>query len=115
MENLTKEILKNSTEYKDWVVGNVVMIHNVYFDSKDKSYSAFIVISDETDYKFKDIKWQDVSRNEFQEMQQQIKGSWTITRFFKTGNKIQVSVDYSDISTEQVFKLLLSEYSRGLA
>ena len=44
-------------------------------------------------------------------MEQKIKGNWTITRFFEMGGKIQVSIDYQDISTEEVFKLLLSKCS----
>ena len=115
MSNLTLEKLQGSEQYQDWITGNVALIHNTYFDSKDQSYSAFIVVSDETDYMYKNIKWQDVSRPEFQEMQQQIKGNWTITRFFEMSGKIQVSVDYQDISTQKVFELLLSQYSRGLS
>lgn len=115
MSNLTEEILKSSEIYKDWITGEVALIHNTYFDSKNQSYVAYIIVSDETDYMYKNIKWQDVSRHEFQEMQQQITGNWTITRFFEIGGKIQVSVDYQDISTKEVFRLLLSEYSRGLA
>ena len=115
MSNLTEEKLKSSEIYKDWIAGEVALIHNTYFDSKDQSYSAFIVVSDENDYMYKNIKWQDTSRPEFQQMQEQIEGKWTITRFFEMGGKIQVSVDYQDISTKEVFKLLLSEYSRGLA
>ena len=109
---LTLEILKNSKEYKDWVFGEVLLIHNTYHDSEDKSYSAFIVISDENEYS--DIKWQDVSRDEFIELQNKIRGQWTITRFFELGNKIRVSVDYQDIPTKEVFEVLLSKYSRGL-
>lgn len=115
MEILTTESLKNSQEYKEWILGRVALIHNVYHNSKDQVYPAFIVVSDEEEYKHKDIKWQMVSRGEFQEMQQKINGNWTITRFFTIGCSIQVSVDYQDISTEDVFELLLNRYSRGLA
>lgn len=121
---LTEEILKQSTTFKDWITGKISLIHNCYYDSADKSYSAFIVVSDETDYKFSE-NFQanskansfsvDVSRKEFQELTTKINGNWTITRFFEMGGKIQVSVDYSDIPTEKVFSLLLSKYSRGLA
>lgn len=83
----TKEKLQNSKEFKDWIHGKVALIHNTYLDKV--SYAAFIVIHSDM-------------------------GKWTITRFFKTGDKIQVSVDYKDISTVEVFELLLSEYSRGL-
>ena len=90
---LTEELLKNHQEYKDWVGDNkVALIHNCYYDSKDK-YAAFIVVHTDGE------------------------GHWTITRFFPTGvhlDKVAVSQDYTDISTEKVFKLLLTEYSRGL-
>lgn len=112
---LTEEILKQSTIFKDWITGKISLMHNCYYDSADKSYSAFIVVSDETDYKYDKTKCHDVSRKEFQELTTKINGNWTITRFFEMGGKIQVSVDYSDIPTEKVFSLLLSQYSRGLA
>lgn len=114
MSTLTKEMLLDSKIYKDYISGYVALIHNTYHDSKDKSYSAFIVVSDETKYKHKEIKWQDISRDEFKELQIKINGSWTITRFFKIGDNINVSVDYADLPTEKVFEILLSEYSRGL-
>ena len=85
----TEEKLKESKEFKEWISGRVALIHNCYYDSKDP-YGSYIVLHSDM-------------------------GKWTITRFFEMGNKIQVSVDYSDISTEETFKLLLSEYSRGLS
>lgn len=113
---LTEEILKQSTTFKDWITGKISLIHNCYYDSADKSYSAFIVVSDETDEtNCNDVFCQKISRKEFQELTTKISGNWTITRFFEMGGKIQVSVDYSDIPTEKVFSLLLSKYSRGLA
>ena len=111
---LTEEILKSSEKYQDWITGNVALIHNVYYDSPNQDYCAFIVVSDETKYNFENIKWQDVSRPEFLQMQTKIEGNWTITRFFPNGDKIQVSIDHENISTKEVFRLLLSEYSRGL-
>jgi len=87
----TEEILKNSKEFKDWVTGRVALIHNTYYDSK-VPYQTYIVIHSDM-------------------------GKWTITRFWKSIGKdiINVSNDHVDISTEEVFKLLLSDYSRGLA
>jgi hypothetical protein len=85
----TEEILKNSKEFKDWVKGRVALIHNPYYDSKEP-YAAYIVLHSDM-------------------------GKWTITRFFEMGNKIQVSNDYVDISTEEVFKLLLTKYSNSLS
>lgn len=90
----TEEILKNSTEFKDWVTGRVALIHNTYFDSVEP-YQTYIVLHSDM-------------------------GKWTITRFWRSPNRkdqldrIHVSNDYVDISTEEVFKLLLSKYSRGL-
>lgn len=80
--------LQESSEFKTWVSGKVALIHNTYFDNK-ASYQAYIVLHSDM-------------------------GKWTITRFFKVGRKIQVSADYVDISTEEVFQKLLTEYSRGL-
>jgi hypothetical protein len=85
----TEEILKNSKEFKEWVTGRIALIHNTYYDSKEP-YATYIVLHSDM-------------------------GKWTITRFFEMGGKIQVSNDYVDISTEETFKLLLSDYSRGLA
>lgn len=84
----TEEILKNSEEFKDWVTGRVALIHNTYHDSR-VPYESYIVLHSDM-------------------------GKWTITRFFKVGEKIQVSVDHENISTEDVFKILLTKYSRGL-
>ena len=85
---LTEEVLKNSEEFKKWITGKVSIIHNTYYDSKEIYYSWIVLHSD--------------------------MGKWTITRFFEMGGKIQVSNDYVDISTEEIFKILLSKYSRGL-
>ena len=85
----TEKILKDSKEFKDWISGKVALIHDLYHDDKFGDSPAFIVLH--------------------QDM-----GKWTITRFFEIGGKIQISNDHVDISTEEVFKLLLSRYSRGL-
>lgn len=90
----TEEELKNSPEFKTWIGGRVALIHNTYFDSVEP-YQTYIVLHSDM-------------------------GKWTITRFWKSPNrkdqlnKIWASVDHRDVSTEEVFKLLLSEYSRGL-
>ena len=86
---LTEEILKNSKEFKDWVTGRIALIHNVYHDSPVTTYKTFIVLHSDM-------------------------GKWTITRFFTIGSKLNVSEDHKDISTEEAFKILLTEYSRGL-
>lgn len=86
--NFTLDELKNSSEYKDWITDRVSLIHNTYYDYK-VPYASYIVLTSDM-------------------------GKWTITRFFKIGESIQVSVDYTDISTEETFKVLLSDYSRGL-
>jgi len=91
----TEENLKNSTEFKEWITGRIALMHNTYFDSKEP-YQTYIVVHSDM-------------------------GKWTITRFWKSPNrkdeldKIHVSNDHVEISTEEVFKILLSDYSRGLA
>lgn len=91
----TEENLKNSTEFKEWITGRIALMHNTYFDSKEP-YQAYIVVHSDM-------------------------GKWTITRFWKSPNrkdeldKIHVSNDHVEISTEEVFKILLADYSRGLA
>ena len=86
---LTEDVLKNSKEFKEWITGRISLIHNTYWDNKE-NYKAYIVLHSD-------------------------RGKWTITRFFELGGKIQVSNDYVNISTDEVFKVLLSKYSRGLA
>jgi len=91
----TEENLKNSTEFKKWITGRIALMHNTYFDSKEP-YQTYIVVHSDM-------------------------GKWTITRFWKSPNrkdeldKIHVSNDHVEISTEEVFKILLADYSRGLA
>jgi len=112
MLTLTK--LLDSQEYQDHITGKVALIHNVYYDTED-DYAAFIVVSDEIKYKHKDIKWPNVSRSEYNEMNVKITGAWTITRFFEVNNKLNVSIDHIDKTTMEVFEILLKQYSRGLA
>ena len=85
---LTEEKLVNSPEFKQWIKGRVSLIHNCYYDAKEP-YGSFIVLTSDL-------------------------GKFTITRFFEMADKLQVSVDHKDVSTEEMFKILLSEYSRGL-
>lgn len=91
---LTIEILKNSEEFKSWINGKVALIHDIYQGSE--GLPSFIVLHSDM-------------------------GKWTITRFWRSPNrkdqleKIHVSVDYQNISTTEVFELLLTKYSRGLA
>ena len=90
----TEQQLKESAEFKEWVTPeNVVLIHNCYYDSKEP-YGSYIVISKEDDDN---------------------PSLYTITRFFQGGNNINVSVDYQDVTAEEIFPLLLSDYSGGLA
>jgi hypothetical protein len=86
--NFTEEVLKSSKEFAEWVTGKVALIHNTYYDSKEP-YASYIVLHSDM-------------------------GKWTITRFFEMGGNIHVSNDHVDISTKEVFKLLLTSYSRGL-
>ncbi len=86
---MTKETLMQSPIFKEWVDGKVSIVHNTYAENKDIS-PAYIVIHSQKD-------------------------KYTITRFFELGTKMHASVDYTDISAERVFELLLTEYSRGLA
>ena len=107
----TEEKLKNSKEFKEWVTGNIALIHNLYHDTKEP-YQTWIVISDENEYET--VKNIDMGRNQFNELLERILGKWTITRFFEMNGKIQVSVDQSDISTDMLLKLLMTKYSKGL-
>lgn len=91
---LTEEVLKNSSAFKSLVTGRVSFIHNTYFDNKEVR-PAYIVVHGDFN-------------------------KWTITRFWQSPNrkdqldKIHTEIDYVDISTTEVFKVLLSEYSCGL-
>lgn len=91
---LTEEDLKNSKEFKEWITGRVALIHNLYPDSEEP-FPTYIVIHSDM-------------------------GKWTFTRFWRSPNrkdqldKIHVGNDYENISTEDAFKILLSDYSRGL-
>ena len=90
----TEQELKNSQEFKEWITGVVALIHNTYWDSKEP-YQTYIVLHSNM-------------------------GKWTITRFWKSPNnkfqldRIHVSNDYVNVSTNEVFGLLLSQYSCGL-
>ena len=90
---MTETTLKESQEFKKWIGDDKVrLIHDPYFESN--APSAFIVIHSKKG-----------------------SGKFTITRFWQRKNepdKIQVSVDYENKSTEEVFKKLLFDYSRGL-
>lgn len=91
----TEQQLKDSAEFKEWVMGEVALIHNCYYDAKEP-YGSYIVLSKEDDDE-PDL--------------------YSITRFFKHigSNHIYVSVDHQNITHQKVFELLLSDYSRGLA
>lgn len=90
----TEEILKNSNEFKESITGRIILIHNTYYDSENIN-PAYIVI-----------------HSDF--------GKFTITRFWQSPNrkdmpdKIYSKNDYENISSEEVFKKLLSHYSKGL-
>jgi hypothetical protein len=94
---LTAQTLVDSKEFKDWIGDDQVrLIHNPYFDSE--TLPAFIVVhSDKED------------GNKF-----------SITRFWQSPNrkdqldKIHVSVDHKSKTVDEVFQLLLSDYSKGL-
>lgn len=85
----TTEELIGSIEYKEWVTEPVVLIHNTYHDAVEP-YQTYIVIQSLGD------------------------GLYSITRFFKSGNRIMVSVDHNNVTAENVFSILLTDYSRGL-
>lgn len=90
METLTKEELKNSPEFKKWVLANVVLIHNIHHGARIPQYEWIVIHSDDGD------------------------GLWSITRFFKVKGDIQVVGDHQDVRPEQIFKILLDEYSQGI-
>lgn len=86
-----EEDLKASKAFKEWIVQpNIVLIHNIYWDAK-QPYTAYIVVTMNKENLF------------------------TVTRFFKMGGNIEVSVDHANIPMKKFFKVLLSDYSRGLA
>lgn len=95
MKDLTQEALKESPEFKEMVTGRIVLIHNPYYDHKDNISNCFIVIHSKM-------------------------GRYTITRFWRSPNlkqnseRIWKNNDYVDITAEEVFKVLLSDYSTGL-
>ena len=84
MTTLTVAEFKASIEFKKWITGIVHTIHDMYSDG-----TAFIVIHSDM-------------------------GKHNITRFFHTGSKLNVSVDHTDLSSEEVFNLLLTQYSNPL-
>ncbi len=120
---MTVEELKKSPEFKEWVKGKVILIHNPYWDAQE-GLPAYIVISQRElkNLELEDFNFDSRSFDLYKKGKHpQYAASYTITRFWKSPNrkdqldKIRVSVDYSDISTDEMFALLLSEYSRGLA
>lgn len=94
---LTIENLKNSQIYKNFISGEVVLIHNPYYDTdkKGKENTYIVIHSDRNTYR--------------------------ITRFWISPNRrdqldrIHASIDYTGLSAKETFQILLSEYSRGLA
>ena len=93
MENvLTVDALQKSKEFNDWIGDDKVeLIHCPY----EEGYPAYIVIHHGGEGYF-------------------------ITRFWKSPNnkmqlnKIHVSVDHKGLTATQVFKVLLSDYSKSL-
>lgn len=84
----TEEILINSQEFKDWIKGEIELIHNIYWDSKEP-YQTYIVLHSNDS------------------------GKTDITRFFMIGGNIQVSQDHRDLSRKEVYEKLLKQYSSG--
>lgn len=92
MGTFTQEKLKDSIQFKEWITDKIALIHNAYWDDKS-DYAAWIV-----------IQWHEDSG-----------GTYSITRFFEnSNNKIMVSVDHNNLTAEEVFQILLSDYSTGL-
>ena len=81
---MTIKELKNHIVFKQWIDGYVNYIFRL---RKDENDDTFVVIHSKM-------------------------GKFTITRIFKlkTG-KLMVSVDYKNISTNEVFELLVTKYS----
>ena len=92
LTTLTVEEVRNSPIYKELVTGRVSLIHNTYWDSRTPMEAYIVIHSD--------------------------MGKWTITSFWKSpkskGEKLFGKNDYVNISTDEVFALLLKEYSTGL-
>jgi hypothetical protein len=74
-----KDVLKQSQVYRNWVTGDVALIHNIYDDNVSPTY---VVIH---------------SQNS---------GYWSVTRFFAIDEIIHVSADHVDIPCKEVFKIL---------
>jgi len=91
---LTLERLKKSDEFNKWVNGRVSLIHEFY-TNEPESASAFLVIHSDM-------------------------GKYTLTRFWHSLNrkdqleKIHVSQDSVNVAGDDVFRLLLSQYSNPL-
>jgi len=84
---ITIKTLEASELYSLWVTARVVLTRNIYRDGD----ATFIVIQD-------------------------LGGSkYSITRFFKMGNDMHVSLDHKELTSEEVFKVLTEEYSVGLS
>ncbi len=85
---MTKDEILNSDEYRKWVSGDVVTIHELYVSGGDNC-DALLVIT-----KLDDL--------------------FTITRLFVSGKKVQVSIDYPNIAAEKVITVLLDKYTEKL-
>lgn len=100
---LTEETLKQSQAYKDWTSGaEIVNIHNTNHDS-EIPYNTFIVIQ----------------KYPIEESGDEQTIYYSILRFFTMGSNVACSVDYEDITAEEVFTALLSvdtnvQYTRGV-
>ncbi len=97
MENkavtFSEEELRNSPEFINYRWSTIeVLVHNAYYDSKEIT-PAYIVITRPTTHNVQ---------------------LWSIARFYKMGEKIQMSIDHQLKPAEEIFNLLLTEYSRGL-
>ena len=90
--DFSQEELESSAHYRMNISKSckVVLTHNCYYDSKEP-YQTWIV----------------VTRNEVNKL-------YSITRFFKLGKRIETSLDVYEQPAEEIFKLLLSNYSSGL-
>lgn len=91
---MTEAILKASKVWKEWIdETKVVKLFDMYRNTPDDpdAYRTFIAVvkDEETD--------EDTP--------------YLITRFFEVGNRIMVSVDHTNLSAEDVFDLLLTQYS----
>lgn len=81
----TEQELKECELFKTLVIGRAGLIHNCYYNESNVTPAYIVIHSD--------------------------MGQWTISRFWKTNGKIYGENDFTNVSTIEVFKYLLTKYN----